>query len=487
VEQPEAKPVVAIIGGGIAGLAAAFFLRDEPVTVTVLEGSPRLGGKLAVSEVAGVPVDAGAEALLARRPEGMGLIRAVGLDGDLVQPGSTAPRIWSRGVLRGLPARQMMGVPADFDDLARSGVLSAAGLAAARHEPELPATARDGDVPVASFVAARFGQEVVDRLVDPLLGGVYAGRSEELSFDATLPALAEAARTRASLTEAAASLLPAPGLGGADGAARPAVFTTLAGGLGLLPDAVAAASGATVRTSAMVRELARTERGWRLTIGSAHAPEYLEADAVIVAVPGRPASRLLDGVPGAAPAAAALDEIAYASMAIITFAYPRAAFPRPLGGSGYVVPAVDGHPVKAVTFSSVKWPHLQAQVPELVIARCSVGRIGEEGLLQRGDEDLAAVAAADLAAATGVRAAPSDTRVTRWGGALPQYTVGHRDRVATIRASVASQPGLAVCGAAYDGVGIPACIATAQQAVSEILAAMRERRAAGPVDAPIAG
>jgi oxygen-dependent protoporphyrinogen oxidase len=465
--------VVAIIGGGIAGLAAAFFLRDEPVTVTVLEGSPRLGGKLTVSEVAGVPVDAGAEALLARRPEGTGLIRAVGMGGDLVQPGSTAARIWSRGVLRGMPARQMMGVPADFDDLARSGVLSAAGLATARREPELPATARDGDVPVASYVAARFGQEVVDRLVDPLLGGVYAGRSEELSFDATLPALAEAARTRVSLTEAAASLLPAPKpAGAANGAARPAVFTTLAGGLGLLPDAVAAASGAAVRTSAMVRELARTERGWRLTIGSAHAPEYLDADAVIVAVPGRPASRLLDGVPGAAPAAAALDEIAYASMAIITFAYPRAAFPQPPEGSGYLVPAVDGHPVKAVTFSSAKWPHLQAQAPDVVIARCSVGRIGEEGLLQRDDEDLAAVAAADLAAATGVRGAPSDTRVTRWGGALPQYTVGHRDRVAAIRASVASQPGLAVCGAAYDGVGIPACIATAQEAVTQLLASL---------------
>ena len=470
--------MVAIVGGGIAGLAAAFFLRDQPVDVVVLEGSSRLGGKLAVSEVAGVPVDAGAEALLARRPEGTDLICAVGLGGDLVLPGTTAARIWSRGVLRGLPARQMMGVPADLGDLGRSGVLSAAGLARATREPELPATARDGDVAVASYIGARFGREVVDRLVDPLLGGVYAGRSEELSFDATLPALAEAARTRVSLTEAAASLLPAPrpGSGAGNGAARPAVFTTLAGGLGLLPDAVAAASGATVRTGVMVRELARTEQGWRLTVGSAHAPEHLAADAVIVAVPGRPASRLLTGVPGAAPAAAALDTIAYASMAIITLAYPRVAFPEPPDGSGYLVPAVDGHPVKAVTFSSVKWPHLQAQAPDLVIARCSVGRIGEESLLQRDDQDLAAVAARDLAEATGVRGTAVDVRVTRWGGALPQYTVGHRDRVAAIRASVASQPGLAVCGAAYDGVGIPACIATARQAAGQILASLRAPR-----------
>jgi protoporphyrinogen/coproporphyrinogen III oxidase len=467
--------VVAIVGGGIAGLAAAFFLRDQPVDVVVLEGSSRLGGKLAVSEVAGVPVDSGAEALLARRPEGTDLIRAVGLDGDLVRPGTTAARIWSRGVLRGLPARQMMGVPADFDDLGRSGVLSAAGLARATREPELPATARAGDVAVASYIGARFGREVVDRLVDPLLGGVYAGRSEELSFDATLPALAEAARGRVSLTEAAATLLPAPGPSGgvANGVARPAVFTTLAGGLGLLPDAVAAASGATVRTGAMVRELARTETGWRLTVGSAHAPERLDADAVILAVPGRPASRLLDGVPGAAPAAAALGAIAYASMAIITLAYPRTAFPQPPDGSGYLVPAVDGHPVKAVTFSSVKWPYLRALAPDLIIARCSVGRIGEEGLLRRDDEDLAAIASRDLAAATGVRGTPVEARVTRWGGALPQYAVGHRDRVAAIRASVSSQPRLAVCGAAYDGVGIPACIATARQAADQVLASLR--------------
>jgi len=480
VKPAGTRPVVAIVGGGIAGLAAAFFLRDQPVETVVLEGSSRLGGKLLVSEVAGVPVDAGAEALLARRPEGTDLIREAGLDGDLVLPGTTAARIWSRGVPRSLPARQMMGVPADLGDLARTGLLSAAGLARARREPGLPATARDGDVPVASYVAARFGQEVVDRLVDPLLGGVYAGRSEELSFDATLPGLAEAARSHVSLTEAAASLLPAPGpAGAANGAARPPVFTTLAGGLGLLPDAVAAASGATVRTSAMVRELARTGTGWRLTIGSAHAPEYLDADAVIVAVPGRPASRLLAGVPGAAAAASALGEIAYASMAIITFAYPRAAFPDPPDGSGYLVPAVDGHPVKAVTFSSVKWPHLQAQAPDLVMTRCSVGRIGEESLLQRDDEDLAAIAARDLAAATGVRGAAAGTRVTRWGGALPQYTVGHRDRVARIRAGVAAQPGLAVCGAAYDGVGIPACIATAQEAVSQILASVRAAHAIG--------
>jgi oxygen-dependent protoporphyrinogen oxidase len=250
------------------------------------------------------------------------------------------------------------------------------------------------------------------------------------------------------------------------------VFTTLAGGLGTLPPALAAASGAEIRTRATVRELARRPGGWRLTIGSAHAPQWLDADAVILAVPATPASRLL--APIAAGAAAALAGISYASMAVITLAYPEAAFAAPPAGSGFLVPAVDGHAVKAVTFSTVKWPHLAGH--GLHIVRCSVGRLGDEAVLQRDDADLADLAAADLAAATGVRGRPAEARVTRWGGGLPQYSVGHLDRVARVRAGVAAQPGLAVCGAAYDGVGIPACIASARQAARGIEAYLSGRR-----------
>jgi protoporphyrinogen/coproporphyrinogen III oxidase len=213
-------------------------------------------------------------------------------------------------------------------------------------------------------------------------------------------------------------------------------------------------------------------------------------------VPARPAARLLAGVPGASAAVTAFDEISYASMAIVTLAYPRSAFPgafpgafsgpfsgsglAALGWSGYLVPAVDGRAVKAVTFSSVKWPHLaEATVSgaePLEIVRCSVGRIGEEALLQRADEDLTALAAAELAAATAVRGGPVAHRITRWGGALPQYTIGHLDRVARIRAAVATQRGLAVCGAAYEGVGIPACVATARAAANQVTEFLRGGR-----------
>ena len=483
------RPHVVIVGGGIAGLAAAFFLRDEPVRVTVLEGSPRLGGKLSVSEVAGVPVDEGAEALLVTRPEGTGLIAEVGLAGDRVAPGTTSSAIWTLGALRPLPRRQFMGVPADLAELTRSGVVSDAGAARASQDLELPPVTRDGDVPVAAFVGARFGAEVVDRLVDPLLGGVYAGRSSELSFDATMPVLAAASRRYRSLAEAAGSLLPPPGGTRSGGS----VFTTLSGGLGQLPVVLAKASGAEIRTAAMTRALSPAPgaqgagRGWRLTVGSAAADELIDADAVILAVPARPAARLLAGVPGTSAAVTAFGEISYASMAIITLAYPRSAFPgassgsglAALGWSGYLVPAVDGRAVKAVTFSTVKWPHLADAVPgaePLEIVRCSVGRIGEEALLQRADDELAALAAAELAVATGVAGAPVAHRTTRWGGALPQYTVGHLDRVARIRTAVAAQPGLAVCGAAYEGVGIPACVATARAAADQVTEFLRGGR-----------
>src|SRR5215831_11941165 len=220
------QPHVAVIGGGIAGLAAALFLREAPCQVTVLEGSPRLGGKLSVSEVAGIMVDEGAEALFARRPEGTGLAVAAGLGDQLVRPGTTAARIWSRGRMCPLPRRQVLGVPADLGELAGTGLVSSDGMARARQDLGLPATGRDGDVPVAAFVGERFGQEVVDRLVDPLLAGVYAGRSEQLSFEATLPALAAESRKHASLAEAAAALLPEPA--GPGPATPPPVFTTLA-------------------------------------------------------------------------------------------------------------------------------------------------------------------------------------------------------------------------------------------------------------------
>ncbi|MEV4184232.1 protoporphyrinogen oxidase [Streptosporangium canum] len=454
---------VVVVGGGIAGLAAAWYLRQggEGVRVTVLDGARRVGGKLLATEVAGVSADAGAEAMLARRPEGKDLARMVGLGEELRHPGITQAAVLSRGALRPMPKGHVMGVPSDLTSLAKSGILSPGGLARVPLDQILPATLVGTDVSVAAYIRARMGSEVVERLIEPLLGGVYAGQADRLSLDATMPRIAIAARSERSLLAATREIAAeAPKDAGP-------VFTTLRRGMGSLPEAVAAASGAEIRTGVMVREMRRTGSGWQLVAGPVPEPEVIEADAVIVATPGPSASRLLAGE--APLAAAELARIDYASMAIVTLAYPREAFPQPPTGSGYLVPPVDGRPIKAATFSSVKWPHLAEADPNLILLRCSIGRLGEEAVLQRDDAELVALAMAEMVEVMGVRGLPRDSRVTRWGGSLPQYDVGHLDRVARIRAAVAAQPGLALCGAAYDGVGIPACVSTARTAAARIL------------------
>jgi oxygen-dependent protoporphyrinogen oxidase len=456
------------VGAGIAGLAAAARLRRErpDLAVTVLEGSPRIGGKLRLAEVGGVLVDVGAEAMLNRRPEAVGLTRDAALGDDLVHPATTAAYLWSRGRMHPMP-RTLMGVPVDARLLAESGVISKPGLVRAAMETVLPPTRLgDADISVGRLVEERFGREVVDRLVEPLLGGVYAGHAREISARAAVPQLVALLEADKSLLRAAAAALSA----GSSTSEVP-VFAGIAGGLGRLPDALVAGTGVRVRTGATVRELARAgDGGWNLVVGSTHDPEVLHADAVVLATPARPASRLLaDVVPGAA---LELARIEYASMAILTFAFHARGFPD-VSGSGFLVPPVDGRRVKAATYSFAKWDWVRdagaSRADPVLLMRCSLGRHGEERLLQATDEELTEIALEDLADAIGLSVRPVDVHVQRWGGALPQYAVGHLDRVRRVRASIAGVPGLAVCGAAYDGVGIPACIASAELAAVEVL------------------
>ncbi|WP_251059024.1 MULTISPECIES: protoporphyrinogen oxidase [unclassified Streptomyces] len=458
---------VVVIGGGIAGLAAAHRLLADGARVTLLEAGPRLGGKLHAGELAGLPVDLGAESVLARRPEAVELARAVGL-GDALQPPATATaHLWTRGALRPMPRGHVMGVPGDLGPLAASGVLSAEGMARIEAEHALPPAEIGEDVAVGEYVAARLGREVVDRLVEPLLGGVYAGNAYRISMRAAVPQLFEAARTHTLLGDGVRDLQRKAAQ--QPQAAGP-VFAGIDGGIGRLPLAVAEAcrsAGARILTGTPVREVVRTAEGWRVIADA----EAIEADGVVLATPAGPAARLLDGL---APAAATeLRAVEYASMALVTMAFRRSDLPDSItggGASGFLVPPVDGRTIKASTFSSNKWSWSGAD-PELFLLRTSVGRYGDEKDLTREDAELVEVSLDDLGEAVGLAARPVASTVTRWDGGLPQYPVGHLDRVARIRAAVAALPGLEVCGALYDGVGIPACVASAGKAADAVMAA----------------
>ncbi|MEV6738433.1 protoporphyrinogen oxidase [Streptomyces sp. NPDC051104] len=464
---------VVVIGGGIAGLAAAHRLLDRGARVTVLEASDRVGGKLLPGGIAGVRVDLGAESMLARRPEAVALAREVGLTDRLQPPATATASIWTRGALRPMPKGHVMGVPGTASAL--SGVLSDEGLARIERDAELPRTEIGDDVAVGEYVAARLGREVVDRLVEPLLGGVYAGDAYRISLRSAVPQLFEAAKAHDSLTEAVREIQAKAATAQQTGP----VFMGIEGGVGQLPLAVAESvrsRGGEIRLRTAADGLRRTSEGWEVVVGD----RAERADAVVIAAPAAVAARLLAAE--SPDAAAELRTVEYASMALVTLAYRRAEVTLP-EGSGFLVPPVDGRTIKASTFASRKWGWIAEEDPDVLVLRTSVGRYGETEILRREDAELVAVSRHDLHEATGLDAAPIETRVTRWTDGLPQYPVGHHARVARIRAHVAKLPALAVCGAVYDGVGIPACIASAHAAVDQLGGDLRgvEELTANPV------
>ncbi|WP_431682196.1 protoporphyrinogen oxidase [Kitasatospora sp. KL5] len=453
---------VVVIGGGIAGLTAALRLTGAGLRVTVLEADGRVGGKLRAGEIAGAPTDLGAEALFARQPEAVQLARAVGLADRLQPAATTATSLWSRGELRQMPAGHLMGVPGDLEALAASGVLSAAGLARTAEDLVLPPTAVGDDIAIGSYVAQRFGREVVDRLVEPLLG-LYAGGADRVSTGAVLPQLLEAARKHASLLEAVGELRRAAAARTSRSAGP--LFMGVDGGVGLLADAVACkvrAAGGSFLVNRPARGLARSAAGWEVRTDD----RVLAADAVVLATPARAAATLL--APHAPGAAAELSQVEYASIALVTTAFSRADLTALPAGSGFLVPPVDGRTITTATFSGNKWRWISDAAPDLFVLRTSIG----DGQLHRDDADLVTASLRDLSDATGLTAKPVAGEVTRWTDGLPQYTVGHPARIERIRRSIADLPGIAVCGAVYDGIGIPSCIAGAQRAAEEILAAL---------------
>ena len=454
---------VAIVGGGIAGLAAALRVRDRAPASTeiiVYEQSGVLGGKLRTGRLAGLTVERGAESFLMSAPDGdesaaVRLARRLGLGDELVHPAAVPAAVAGERGLEPFPPGTLMGIPATTGP--------------ADTDAGAPLLGAGADVAVGELVRARAGDDVLERLVDPLLGGVYAGRADALSLAATLPGLAAAARDEHTLAGAVRAALARSAAVRVAG--RP-TFGAVRGGMSRLIAVAASAARARISLGLPVRELAPTPHGWRLLLGPVPAPQTDDVDAVILAVPARPAARLLAEVD--VPASAAVGKLDYASVALAAFALPPGTELPDL--SGFLVPPRAGTLVKAATFVSRKWPHVpQGDAP--VVVRVSLGRAGEEEGLQRDDRTLTAIAHEELSALLGVPLpAPVETWVQRWGGGLPQYSPGHLDRVAAARAALAdaARPGLALAGAAYDGVGIPACVASGETAADNVCKTLEE-------------
>jgi oxygen-dependent protoporphyrinogen oxidase len=455
---------LAVVGGGISGLAAAWEGVQRGADVVVLEASDRAGGVLATSPLGDFAVDEAADAFLARVPEAVELCRELGLGDDLVAPATGSAYVWSGGALRRLPAEQLLGVPTDLEAVGASGILSPAGLARAQDDLTRPDDRPDGDEAVGALVRRRLGDEVLDRLVAPLVGGIWAGDCDRLSLRTATPQLAAARDRGPSLLRAAADAR-AEALAAATAAGDRPVFLAPRGGMGRLVSALTEALGPRVRYGAPVAALSRAPGGrWRLE------PAGVTADAVVLAVPAhRAAPVLADHAPGAAATLGAID---HATVALVALVVDRDAVGRALDGSGFLVPRSAGRLITACSWVSSKWAHLAGDGSSVVL-RASAGHAGDGRAAALDDDALVAGVLADLRDLMDLRlrGGPVAVRVSRWPRSFPQPRPGHLDAVDAVDAELAAHtPGLAATGAWARGVGIPACIRTARAAAGRVLA-----------------
>ncbi|MDQ3982673.1 MAG: protoporphyrinogen oxidase, partial [Actinomycetota bacterium] len=406
--------VVAVVGGGITGLTAARELHRAGLDVVLLEAAPEPGGVIATKTIENVAVEAGPDSFLARDPWALDLCRSIGLGNDLVRPAVFGGMVWSRGRLHVLPRALVFGIPTLPVNMLRAGLLSRRGAFRALGDlfHSRPLTGRD--VSIGSLVRHRLGDEVLERLVDPLLAGTRAGDAEEMSLAAAAPDLDTIARRHRSLILGARAWRP-------EGDETPVFMAPLGGMTRLVQALKTELREADLRFDASVERVARDGSGIRLETASGD----VRADVVVLAAPAFETARQVAALdPGAS---AALGSIAYASVAVLALAYPSSAGAPPSHGSGMLVPRREDRVVAACTWYSTKWP---ASTPAGgFLLRAVVGRSGHDPNLDLDDDDLVAAVHEDLASMLGLKEPPREHVVTRWHRALPQYAVGHLDRV----------------------------------------------------------
>lgn len=452
------------MGGGIAGLAAAFSLYEQaanaclPLTCTLIEAGREWGGKIVTHRVGDLTIEAGPDSFLSQKPWGIELCDKLGLAGRLINTNEHQKKtfVYSRGRLRELPEGLVVIVPTKLGPFLKSGLISWPGIARMGLDLVLPARRSDGDESLAAFFSRRLGREAFERVVEPLMAGIYAGDAAQISLRATFPRFLDLEQKHGSLIRGMLASRPAGSSAGRT------MFVTLQDGLVELVQALLAklkTAGATLMTQQPVAAIrvrqGRTNHpiGWTYDL-TLESGAVVSADAVVLATPAFVSSDLVR--PLSPIAAGLLGAIPYASTATVSLAYKAGTLGAEVGGFGFVVPRAERRDLLAATWTSLKWPHRAPASQTLV--RCYLGGVGREAILQEDDRALIRRVREELQSMTGVSGEPAYAEVNRWDRGMPQYTLGHLDRLETIQRSLDRYPGLLLAGAAYRGIGIPDCI-----------------------------
>ncbi|HEY6360954.1 MAG TPA: protoporphyrinogen oxidase [Vicinamibacterales bacterium] len=449
---------LAIVGGGIAGLSAAYEAQRRGLRVRVLEAAARPGGVILTDRRDDWVIDGGPDSMLVQKPAAVALCRELGIADRLVS--TLQPRtayVMRDGVLHPIVEGSFLGFPVRVGALARSSLFTAGGKLRMACEPFVTRAGDEGDESIASFVRRRFGEEAVDYLADPLLAGIHAGDVDRLSMRALFPRLVDAERQSGSVLRAFRALRATPSSQGA--------FVSLPGGAGELIDTVSRALAPdTIMVSARVTDLRRAaDYAVESSAGVVHAR------SVILGVPAYAAANLLRGFD--TTLASLCDGVPYASTATVAFGYRQEQIRRPMRGSGFVVPRVEHSPLLAATWVTSKWP---GRAPAgHVLLRAFLGGGRDPHRLEQSDEALIATARDELTGTMGITGEPVLTRLFRWTRQSPQYEVGHLSRIATIERRVASIPGLFLAGSGFRAIGIPDCIADGRDTAMRAAAFLR--------------
>lgn len=474
---------IVVIGGGITGLTAAWTLTEEarragiPLSCTLLEDSSRWGGKIRTKRVDDLVLEAGPDSFLSQKPWGLQLCDRLGLSDRIIHTNDINKQtfVYSRGRLRELPEGLVVIVPTKIAPFIRSGILSWSGVARMGMDLVMPGRRGGGDESMASFFSRRLGQEAYERVVEPLMAGIYAGEGRQLSLRATFPRFLELEREYGSLIRGMLRERGRAQAGAKEGRRAHTMFVTLKGGLAELVEALVQrliAAGAQLRSGAHVESLRARSRGparWTYEIGLGQGPA-LYADAVILATPAFVTADLVRGLsPGASEL---LGMIPYATTATLSMAYDAKQVAPWVRGFGFVVPRVEQRALLAVTWTSLKWPD-RAAAPHTLV-RCYLGGTGRDQAMAGDDTALIGLAREELRLLTGLNGEPWYQEVNRWERGMPQYTLGHLTRLEEVKQQLKRFDGLYLAGAGYRGIGIPDCIRDGSEAATSAVRYLRD-------------